>query len=232
MSNSMMKKKNAALKSVEFVKDGMVLGLGSGSTMYWVLEALSERIEQGEHIQGIPSSVKTEKLAREFGIPLTDFSQVGTLDLAIDGADEFDPDFQLIKGGGGSLMREKIVDIAAETFVVVADDSKRVQQLGDFPLPVEVVQFGWESTKARIVALGCEAVLRQSQGQPFVTNNSQYILDCHFQSIENPHILHEQLKTIVGVVETGLFLDMADYIIVGSEERAEVYRKEGEQNDL
>ncbi|RPF54302.1 ribose-5-phosphate isomerase RpiA [Aquisalibacillus elongatus] len=226
MGNSSNKKRKVAQKAIEYVKDGMVLGLGSGSTMYWVLEELGQRVQSGLNIQGIPSSVKTQKLAKEFGIPLTDFSHVQELDLAIDGADEIDPEFRLIKGGGGSLLREKIVDVAANKFIVVADDTKLVNQLGSYPLPIEVVRFGWETTKDRVESLGCKALLREENGEPFVTNNHQYILDCHFNQIEKPHTLHNQLKSMVGVIETGLFLDMVDLVIVGREQEVTVLEKE------
>ncbi|NIK11773.1 ribose-5-phosphate isomerase RpiA [Alkalibacillus almallahensis] len=215
-------KTQAALKAVEYIEDGMVLGLGTGSTMNVVLEALGERVRDGLDIKGVPTSVKTEKLAREYGVELTDFSEVSNLDLAIDGADEVDPNFQLLKGGGGSLLREKIVDVAADRFIVVADESKQVEQLGAFPLPVEVVPFGWEQTQGKIEAFGCEAVLRETGGEPFVTDNGLYILDCHFERIEDSEWLHNQLKSLVGVVETGLFLNMTDLVIVGREDRADV----------
>ncbi|WP_411954001.1 ribose-5-phosphate isomerase RpiA [Alkalibacillus sp. S2W] len=215
-------KTQAALKAIEYVEDGMVLGLGSGSTINILLEKLGDRVQEGLKIKGVSSSVKTENLAREYGIEITDFSEVSKLDLAIDGADEVDPDFQLLKGGGGSLLREKIVDIAADRFIVVADESKQVEQLGAFPLPVEVVPFGWEQTQDRIKAFGCEAVLRESVGKPFVTDNGLYILDCHFGEIDRPEWLHNQLKSLVGVVETGLFLDMTDLVIIGHDDGADV----------
>ncbi|MDQ0160468.1 ribose-5-phosphate isomerase RpiA [Alkalibacillus salilacus] len=218
-------KMEAARKAVEYVEDGMVLGLGSGSTINILLEKLGDRVQEGLNIKGVSSSVKTEKLARGHGIEVTDFSQVSRLDLAIDGADEVDPNFQLLKGGGGSLLREKIVDVAADQFIVVADESKQVEQLGAFPLPVEVVPFGWEQTQARIEAFGCEAVLRDSGGKPFVTDNGLYILDCHFGKIDRPEWLHNQLKSLVGVVETGLFLDMTDLVIVGRDDGADVLDK-------
>jgi ribose 5-phosphate isomerase A len=215
----------AGEKAAEFVKDGMVIGLGSGSTVYWLLKRLGVLVEQGLNIKGIPSSKRTEGWAKEFNIPLTDFSQVQSLDLAIDGADEIDPEFNLTKGGGGSLLREKLVNAAAEKLIIIADESKMVSQLGKFPLPVEVVPFGWEVTAQRIAKLGATPVLRKWDGTVFMTNNGNYILDCDFQSIANPEELHQKLKLLLGVVETGLFIGMTDTIIIGGEDEVKVIDK-------
>jgi ribose 5-phosphate isomerase A len=219
------KKIAAGEKAVEYVKDGMVLGLGSGSTFYWTLKKLGELVGQGLNIKGIPSSKRTEGWAKEFGVPLTDFSEVQKLDLAIDGADEIDPQFNLTKGGGGSLVREKIVDAIAEKVIIIADESKLVSQLGKFALPVEVLQFGWEVTANRIAELGAKPVLREREGSVFVSNNGNYILDCQFQSIANPIELHTKLKQLVGVVETGLFINMVDTVIVAGEDGIKVLEK-------
>jgi ribose 5-phosphate isomerase A len=215
----------AGKKAAEFVKDGMTLGLGSGSTVYWLLKELGELVAKGLDIKGIPSSKRTEGWAKEFKIPLTDFSQVQTLDLAIDGADEIDPDFHLTKGGGGSLLREKLVNVAAKHLIIIADESKMVTQLGKFPLPVEVVPFGWEVTAQRIAALGAQPQIRKSEDALFVTNNGNYILDCAFESIKNPEKLHQQLKLLLGVVETGLFINMTDTIIIAGENEVKVIHK-------
>lgn len=219
------KKIAAGEKAVEYIKDGMVLGLGSGSTFYWTLKKLGELVGQGLNIKGIPSSKRTEGWAKEFGVPLTDFSEVQKLDLAIDGADEIDPHFNLTKGGGGSLVREKIVDAIAEKVIIIADESKLVTQLGKFALPVEVLQFGWEVTANRIAELGAKPVLREREGSVFVSNNGNYILDCAFDSIENPAELHAKLKLLVGVVETGLFINMVDTVIVAGEDGIKVLDK-------
>ncbi len=219
------RKKAAGEKATEFINDGMTLGLGSGSTVYWLLKKLGELVEQGLDIKGIPSSKRTEGWANEFNIPLTDFSQVQTLDLAIDGADEIDPDFNLTKGGGGSLLREKLVNAAAEQLIIIADESKIVTQLGRFPLPVEVVPFGWEVTAQRIAELGTNPQLRKKEDTVFVTNNGNYILDCPFDSIPNPKDLHQQLKLLLGVVETGLFIGMTDTVIVAGESDVKVIHK-------
>nr|WP_053364450.1 ribose-5-phosphate isomerase RpiA [Bacillus sp. FJAT-27251] len=215
----------AGEKAVEFVKDGMVIGLGSGSTVYWFLKKLGGLVKQGLNIKGIPSSIRTENWAKEFGIPLTNFSEVQRLDLAVDGADEIDPDFNLIKGGGGSLLREKVVNAHSGRLIIIADESKRVKQLGEFPLPIEVVPFGWELTADKIANLGADPVLRKENGDVFVTNNSNYILDCKFTSIPNPQELHHELKMMLGVVETGLFIGMTDTVIVGHSDSASVFEK-------
>lgn len=214
-------KKLAAEEAVKWIKDGMVVGLGSGSTVNWMLEKLGEKVQQGLQITGIPSSKKTERLAKQLGIPLTDFSSVSRIDIAIDGADEVDRQFNLIKGGGGSLVREKIVDAHATEFIVIVDESKLVSTLGKFPLPVEVLPFGWELTARAIAELGCEPKIRERNGERFISDNGNYILDCQFNSIQNPQQLHEQLKQMTGVVETGLFVQMADRIIIGKEQTAE-----------
>ncbi|PPA70948.1 ribose-5-phosphate isomerase RpiA [Jeotgalibacillus proteolyticus] len=225
MEDKDFKKKLAGEKAAEFVKDGMVVGLGSGSTMYWTIKKIGEQVSEGIAIQGIPSSVQTANWAKEFGIPLTDFSKVKQVDLAIDGADEIDQNFDLIKGGGGSLVREKIIDSAAGQLIIAADDSKLVKALGAFPLPVEVVPFGYEIIKEKIARLGSEPVLRSQNGKAFVTDNGNYILDCLFSEITDPKKLHNLLKSMVGVVETGLFINMTDMVIIGKSTGTEILHK-------
>ena len=223
--NQDLYKKAAAEQAVEYVEDGMVLGLGSGTTVYWLLKRLGELVDQGLNIKGIPSSLRTEGWAKEFGIPLTDFSEVETLDLAIDGADEIDPNFQLTKGGGGSLVREKLVNAHAKRVIIIADESKMVDHLGSFPLPVEVVPFAWQRTADKIATLGGTPVLRERNGEAFVSNNGNWILDCSFGRIEDPKALHTELKLLLGVVETGLFIDMTDKVILAGPEGAKVINK-------
>ncbi|SEN29526.1 ribose-5-phosphate isomerase [Mesobacillus persicus] len=220
-----LNKKAAGEKAVEFIKDGMVLGLGSGSTVYWTLKKLGELVEQGLNVKGIPSSKRTEGWAKDFNIPLTDFSQVQSMDLAIDGADEIDKDFNLTKGGGGSLVREKIVDANSQKLIIVADQSKLVSQLGKFPLPVEVLPFGWEVTARKISEMGATPVLREREGSVFVSNNGNYILDCDFNLIADPGLLHKELKQLLGVVETGLFINITDTIIISGDKGIEVLHK-------
>ncbi|MFB4475814.1 ribose 5-phosphate isomerase A, partial [Oceanobacillus caeni] len=163
--------------------------------------------------------------AKEFGVPLTDFSKVQELDIAIDGADEVDSNLQLIKGGGGALFREKVVAAAAKEFYVIVDGSKIVNHLGAFKLPIEVVPFGWEVTASKIAKFGCEPVLREKDGEVFISDNGNYILDCNFQKITEPEKLHNELIGIVGVVETGLFVNMADKVLVGKDGKVEVVEK-------
>lgn len=218
-------KKLAGEKSTEFIKDGMVLGLGSGSTMYWTLKKLGELVQNGLAVKGIPSSKRTEGWAKEFGVPLTDFSETKRFDLAIDGADEIDPNLNLLKGGGGSLVREKIVNAAAERLIIVADESKIVTELGAFPLPVEVLPFGWEVTAERIAALGCVPHLRMKGEDAFVSDNGNYILDCQFEKIPDPASLHTKLKLLLGVVETGLFVGIAEMAIIGRVDGIEVLNR-------
>lgn len=208
-------KKAAGEKAVEYVKDGMVLGLGSGSTVYWTLKKLGELVAEGLNVKGIPTSKRTEKWASQFNIPLTDFSNVDIIDVAIDGADEIDPQFNLTKGGGGSLVREKIVDAHSNMLIIVADESKSVSQLGKFPLPVEIVPFGWQSTAKKIATLGCKPTLRKKDENIFISDNGNYILDCAFTAIPNPAKLHEELKQLIGVVETGLFIGITDKVLIG-----------------
>ncbi|MCM3706235.1 ribose-5-phosphate isomerase RpiA [Cytobacillus firmus] len=225
MNSSDLQKKAAGEKAAEFVRSGMTIGLGSGSTVFWFLKRLGELINAGLTVRGVPSSLRTEGWAREFNIPLTDFSKTQLLDLAIDGADEVDPYFNLTKGGGGSLLREKIVDAYAKKLIIIVDESKLVNQLGKFPLPVEVVPFGWELTSNRIAELGAIPQLRVNDGEIFVSNNGNYILDCQFEKIPNPKELHNQLKQMTGVVETGLFIDMTDLVLVGSTGKVDSLKK-------
>lgn len=209
------------------VKDGMRVGLGSGSTMFYMIRKLGQRVrEEGLNIEGIPTSERTAAWAKEFGIPLTDFSHVQELDIAIDGADEVDPDFQLIKGGGGALLREKIVAAAAKTFYVIIDDSKLVKNLGTFPLPVEIIPFGWEVTKNRVALLGGHPELRKEDDEVFLTDNGNYILDCHFDKIAEPEPLHHKLKSLPGVIETGLFINMTTKVFVGRDGEVKMMKQQ------
>ncbi|MDB5085645.1 MAG: ribose 5-phosphate isomerase [Bacilli bacterium] len=208
-------KKLAGEKAVEYVEDGMLLGLGTGSTVYWSILKLGELVKKGLNIRCVPTSINTEKLAVELGIPLVKLSDIDQLDLAIDGADEVDPNLQLIKGGGGALLREKMVASIARRFIVVVDDSKFVSELGKFPLPVEVVQFGWDITSKQIAELGGSSVLRTFNREPFITDNGNYILDCHFPTLDDPVRITSELNLIPGVVENGLFVNMADIVVIG-----------------
>lgn len=202
-------------EAVKYIKNGMKVGIGTGSTVYYMVKALGERMKaEGLNIVAISTSKITDEWAKEFGIPLTNFSEVQKLDIAIDGADEVDKKFQLIKGGGGALFREKVVAAAAKEFIVIVDESKIVSTLGKFPLPVEIVPFGWEVVARKIEKLGGAPKLREKNGEIFVTDNENYILDCAFEEIHDPVATHNQLISLVGVVETGLFVDMTTKVIV------------------
>ncbi|NBI29700.1 ribose-5-phosphate isomerase RpiA [Chengkuizengella marina] len=209
-------KKIAGEKATELITEGMVVGLGTGSTAFWAVEKLGELVKNGLNIKGIPTSKSTEKLAIEMNIPLISFSDVNHIDITIDGADEISPTLDLIKGGGGALLREKIVAFASKKFVVVADESKYVNELGSFPLPVEITPFGFEATIREIQKFKCQTKIRKlEKNEPFITDNGNYILDCYFESIEDSSFLNTQLNLIPGVVENGLFVNMADQVIIG-----------------
>ncbi|WP_339227222.1 ribose-5-phosphate isomerase RpiA [Oceanobacillus sp. FSL K6-2867] len=215
-------KKAVGEKAAEFVKDGMNVGLGSGSTVYWMVRKLGELVKSGLSIEGIPSSKQTATWANEFGVPLTDFREVRELDLTIDGADEVDENHQLIKGGGAALFREKIIAQAAKELIIIVDESKMVAHLGEYPLPIEVLPFAWERTANEISKLGCVPKLRMAEDEILVTDNGNYILDCPFKKIQDPDQLNNQLKQIVGVIETGLFIDMTTKVIIGNKETVTV----------
>lgn len=208
-------KKAAGGKAASFIKPSMTVGLGTGSTAYWAIEKIGEMVAAGLQIRAIATSVQSDTQARGLGIPMITFGELDHIDIDIDGADEVDEHLALIKGGGGALLREKIIAAASREFVVVADDSKLVTRLGKFPLPVEVVPFGWEMTVKKIVPLGCQAAVRQLDGKPFVTDNGNLIVDCRFGEIGDTEALNEKLKRIPGVVETGLFLGMASRAVIG-----------------
>jgi ribose 5-phosphate isomerase A len=208
----------AGRKAAELVQDGMCLGLGTGSTVHFVLLALAERIRQeGLRVRGVATSLDTEKKSREWGIPLMELGDVELLDLAIDGADEIDPQFRMIKGGGGALLREKVVASLARRVVIVVGENKCVERLGStFALPVEVVPFALPIVARRIAKLGCDPVERRSATASYRTDNGNAILDCRFSGgIANPEELDVRLRAIPGVVETGLFLGLAHTRIVG-----------------
>jgi ribose 5-phosphate isomerase A len=211
--NALIEKKEVGEKAVEFIKDGMIVGLGTGSTVYYFISKLGELVQQGLSVKGVPTSNQTEELAIKLGIPLVSFSEIEQIDVAIDGADEVNPDLNLIKGGGGALLREKIIAKAAKTFIVVADSHKNVDTLGTFPLPIEVVPFGCEMTMKYIRELGGNPTLRQRGGIPFLTDNGNYIIDSSFQEINQPEELEKNLNLLPGVVDNGLFVGMADTVI-------------------
>ena len=209
-------KQRAAAAAAELITDGMVLGLGTGTTSSYLVQILGERVRQGLRIQGVPTSEATRQLAVAEGVPLTTLEEQPVLDLCLDGADEVDPELNLIKGGGGALLREKIVASAARQRIIMVDVSKCVDSLGAFPLAVEVIPFGWEVTRRQLEQFGGVPALRQREGKPFVTDQGHYIIDCALSQIEDAPRLNHQLNQLPGVVENGLFVDMTDRLIIGS----------------
>jgi ribose 5-phosphate isomerase A len=218
-------KQASAQRAIEYVKDDMVVGLGTGSTAYFVVEGLGARVAQGLKIIGIPTSERTATQARGLNIPLATFAERQHIDLTIDGADEVERGtLNLIKGLGGALLREKIVAAASDRLVIVVDEEKLVDQLGDHtPVPVEATQFGWQATAARLKELGGEPVLRHaSEDHPFITDGGNYTLDCRFGKIADSKKLEKQIIETVGVVDCGLFIDRASAVIVAASGGIEV----------
>jgi len=220
MSNQNLEslKKAAALTAAEFVRDGMVVGLGTGSTAKHMIIALGEKVRAGMKLRGVPTSHETAELARQQGISLIDQDNAWVIDVAIDGADQVDSNFNLIKGGGGALLKEKIVAASAELFIVMVDHTKQVPVLGgSFPLPIEIIPFGWGSTARKIEALTkSRVVLRERNGAPFKTESGNLIVDVHIDRIEQPRELEIALNHIPGIVETGLFVNRTGLLIVGT----------------
>lgn len=223
-------KKRAALAALALVESGMTLGLGSGSTFAYVLDALASRISGGDlkKIRGVPSSEATAARAQELGIPVIPLTGDLHLDLTIDGADEIDGNHNLIKGGGGALLREKLIAEASARLVIVADISKRVNCLGNYPLPVEVLPFGWQRQRDFLMDFGAEVTLRKgNHSQPYFTDNGNYILDCQFGCIEDPASLATTIKSRTGIIEHGLFIDLTTDVFVASDTGVESWH----QND-
>jgi len=221
-----LEKAAAARASLHFVHDGMTLGLGTGSTAAHVVRFLGEQVKAGLKIRGIPTSVHTQELAASLGIPLTTLDECQQIDVDIDGADEFDPQLHLIKGGGGALLREKIIASASRQVVIIADSSKQVAVLGKFPLPVEVIPFAQPLVAKRITASGATVKLRKdAKGNPFVTDEGHHILDCSFGQIPDPPALARKLSDMPGVVEHGLFIDLATVVLCAKGENVTEFRR-------
>ena len=217
----------AARASMQFVEDGQVVGLGSGSTAAYAVQLLGERVRGGLKIRGIPTSVQTQQLAEDLRIPLLGLNDVQEIDVTIDGDDEIDPELRLIKGGGGALLREKVVASASRKMVVIADSSKQVPRLGKFPLPVEVIPFAETVIRKRIAALGANVKLRQyAYGNPFTTDEGHHILDCSFGEISDPPALDRELKSMAGVVDHGLFINIAAVALIGKGDRVVELRRD------
>jgi ribose 5-phosphate isomerase A len=209
-------KKVAGRAAAKLVRDGDIVGLGTGSTAYFTVVALGERVKAGLKIIGIPTSVQTADLARKVGIPLTTLDEHPEIDITIDGADEVDPKLNLIKGGGGALTREKVIATASKKMVVVADSGKVVATLGKFPLPVEIIAFARTVIEKKIASLGAVPKLRtKPDGSPFITDNGNQILDCSFGKIDDPATLARVLSDTPGIVEHGLFIGIAKLALVG-----------------
>jgi len=213
----------AAKHAVDFVEDGMRVGLGTGSTAAWMVRCLGELVrEDGLRIKGVPTSTRTAELVRDVGIDVISLDEAKWLDLTIDGADEFDHDLNLVKGGGGALLQEKIVATASDQMIVITDASKEVDHLGAFPLPIEVIPFGWQTSKALVEellismdVLGRDATLRMNGDHPYVTDEGNHILDLHLGRIGNARQLSLVLNQVPGVVENGLFVDICDIVVLG-----------------
>ncbi|MEE4188275.1 MAG: ribose-5-phosphate isomerase RpiA [Roseobacter sp.] len=213
----------AAKRASQYVESGMRVGLGTGSTAAWLVKCLGERVrDEGLRIKGVPTSTRTAELARTVGIDVISLDEAKWLDLTIDGADEFDGELNLIKGGGGALLQEKIVATASDRMVVIADIGKEVETLGAFPLPVEVIPFGWQTTQALVEetlvsmdVLGRESTLRMNGDAPYITDEGNHIIDLHLKRIGNARQLALVLNQMPGVVENGLFVDICDTVVLG-----------------
>ncbi len=217
-------KRAAALKAVEFVRDGMVVGLGTGTTAKHFVVALSEKVRTGMKLRAVPTSQQTAALARQCGLTLIEADNRWEIDVAIDGADQVDPKFNLIKGGGGALLKEKIVATSARQFIILVDYTKKVPVLGgSFPLPIEVIPFGWGNTAHEIETItNSRAVLRERNGTPFKTESGNMIVDLHLARIDSPRDLEVALKLIPGVVETGLFIRRTHVLIIGAPDGVQI----------
>jgi ribose 5-phosphate isomerase A len=224
-------KRAAALRAIEEVEDGMVLGLGTGSTAAFVVDGLAARVKAGLRIVGIPSSERTAAQARQLGIPIATFAEYQKLDMTIDGADEVQlGPLHLIKGLGGALLREKIVAAASRRLVIVVDQEKLVERLGEHtPVPVEVTQFGWQVTAAALTALGSTPERRYHGEEPFVTDEGHFILDCRFGPITDPGALETRIAATVGTVENGLFVGRSSMVVVASATGVEVLSPPGDR---
>jgi ribose 5-phosphate isomerase A len=210
-------KEAAARASLRFVKNGQVVGLGTGSTAAYFIQLLGEQVKNGLKIRGIPSSDRSREQATGLGIPLTTLDECQEIDVTVDGADEVDPQLRLIKGGGGALLREKIVASATKYYVIITDATKRVPVLGKFPLPVEVIKFAQAVVRKKIEALGAAVEMRSgTDGKPYLTDENNYILDCRFGQIRDADGLARQLSDMPGVVEHGLFIGMASVVLVAN----------------
>ena len=219
-------KEEAARASLKYIRDGQVVGLGSGSTATIAIRLLAEQVHAGLKIRGIPTSKASHDLAQQLGIPLITFEDAQQIDVTVDGADEFDPALNLIKGGGGALLREKVVASVTRLQVIVTDSSKQVPVLGKFPLPVEVIKFAEPLIAKKISGMGARVIRRQDQaGKPYITDEENYILDCHFGQIPDPAKVGRTLSEMPGVVEHGLFIRMASVVLMARAGKIEEFHR-------
>lgn len=223
----MTEKKNAAIKAAEYIEDNMTVGLGTGSTAYYVIERVGELVKHGLNIKAVATSLSTSNIASGFNIPLVSIDEVERIDFAIDGVDEIDGGFNAIKGGGGALFREKMVATLADRVIWIMDSSKVADAIGTFPLPVEILTYGYNHILRKLELLSLSPVLRLKSDGPFLTDNHNYIVDLHIGKGFDIKYVSEQLKAIPGVLETGLFLNMCDRIIVGIKDEVKVIENPG-----
>jgi len=207
-------KQIAAYKAVEYIKDGMTIGLGTGSTAYFAIEKIGERVREGLKVKAVASSLASTELARQAGIPMVGMMEISSIDVTIDGADEVDEQLNLIKGGGGALTREKILAYNSQLFIVIVDESKLSKNLGRFPVAVEVVPFGYNLAVLQLEKLGCKATVRRHEDGLFKTDNGNWIVDCQFERIEDPEELNAAINIIPGVIESGLFSNKLVHAVV------------------
>ena len=218
----MNKKKIAGEKAVEYIKDGMILGLGTGSTAYYMINKVGELVEKGMKLKAVATSKSTEILAEELKIPLVLIDEVDKIDLAIDGVDEIDREFNAIKGGGGALFREKIVANLAKKVIWIMDDSKLVENIGEFPLPVEILPYGYKHTIKKLENYSLNPIIRIKENKIFITDNGNYIVDLHIGKPINISDIYSKISRIPGVLEIGLFINMCNFIIVGTNNEVKV----------
>jgi ribose 5-phosphate isomerase A len=223
-------KEAAAMEAVKYVEDGMVVGLGSGSTANIAIKMIGEKIRADDiEVIGIPTSAASDLLGRAVGIKIGDLDDHRLVDMTIDGADEVDAELNLVKGLGGALVREKMVAASTRVEMIVVDASKLVEHLGqNAPVPVEIINFSYNSTVRRLATLGCEPVIRVADGRPFVTDNGNLIADCRFDTIDDPESMESRLNLVPGVVDNGLFIGLADKVIVGSENGVRIIERPAE----
>ncbi|MBE6089498.1 MAG: ribose-5-phosphate isomerase RpiA [Clostridium beijerinckii] len=226
----MEQKRVAGEKSAEYIKDGMILGLGTGSTAYYMIKKVGELIKNGMKIKAVATSKSTESLARELKIPLLSIDEVDRIDLAIDGVDEIDNEFNAIKGGGGALFREKIVASLANEVIWIMDESKLVDGIGEFPLPVEILSYGYKHVIKELQDYSLNPKIRMKEEEIFVTDNGNYIVDLHIGTPMNINDVYNKVNRITGVLETGLFINMCNRIIIGTNSGAKIINNINIQN--